>query len=252
MQGICHLTTIPLRALPTSKSEMVSQLLFGETYRVTSFENGWKHVLSDFDNYQGWINDAQFVEIPEDSTGDVVYLQNLLGELNNTNHDRLYITAGAQFRQNDEGHVMHRGKGWKLTGEVRKPLIKTNRDMLTSDSMEWLNAPYLWGGRTVMGVDCSGFTQVVYKLNGIHLPRDAYQQATVGETLAFLDETQPGDLAFFDNEDRMIIHVGMLLDSRRIIHAHGCVRIDKIDQEGIFNVDTGRYTHKLRFIKKIF
>ena len=119
------------------------------------------------------------------------------------------------------------------------------------NAMMYINAPYLWGGRSPFGIDCSGFTQLVYKIAGKKLPRDAYQQAEIGQTLSFVEEAQSGDLAFFDNEEGSIVHVGILLQDNEIIHASGKVRIDKIDHQGIFNVDTKRYSHKLRLIKKI-
>ena len=115
----------------------------------------------------------------------------------------------------------------------------------------YLNAPYLWGGRSPLGIDCSGFTQMVYRLQGINLPRDAYQQAHIGTTLSFVDESEPGDLAFFDNKDGEIVHVGIILEENHIIHASGKVRIDRIDQQGIFNSEIGSHTHKLRLIKSI-
>ena len=115
----------------------------------------------------------------------------------------------------------------------------------------YVNAPYLWGGRTPFGIDCSGFTQMVYKINGYKLLRDAAQQATQGEALSFIEESQPGDLAFFDNSDGQIVHVGIIMKDNYIIHAHGKVRIDRLDQTGIYNVETNKYTHKLRVIKKI-
>ena len=115
----------------------------------------------------------------------------------------------------------------------------------------YLNAPYLWGGKTPFGIDCSGFTQMVYKLNGFALPRDAYQQAEIGETLSFVEEAEPGDLAFFDDDEGNIIHVGMVLEQGTIIHASGKVRIDALDHQGIYNKELKNYSHKLRLIKKI-
>ena len=115
----------------------------------------------------------------------------------------------------------------------------------------YLNSPYLWGGKTPFGIDCSGFTQMVYRLNGYHLFRDASQQAKQGEALSFIEESEPGDLAFFDNAEGEIIHVGIIMRDNYIIHAHGKVRIDRIDHSGIFNVDSNQYSHNLRVIKKI-
>ena len=126
-----------------------------------------------------------------------------------------------------------------------------SREKIVDNAMMYVNAPYLWGGRSPFGIDCSGFTQLVYKIGGKKLPRDAYQQAEIGQTLSFVEEAENGDLAFFDNEEGSIIHVGILLGENEIIHSSGKVRIDKIDHQGIFNVDTKKYSHKLRLIKKI-
>ena len=115
----------------------------------------------------------------------------------------------------------------------------------------YLNSPYLWGGKTPFGIDCSGMVQMVYRLNGYQIQRDASQQAMEGEALSFIEESEPGDLAFFDNEEGRIIHVGIIMEDNHIIHAHGKVRIDRLDHLGIYNVDTKRHTHKLRVIKKI-
>ena len=122
---------------------------------------------------------------------------------------------------------------------------------MADSAYTFINAPYLWGGRSPLGIDCSGFTQVVYKLAGQKLQRDAYQQADQGITLGFIEEAEAGDLAFFDNDEGKIIHVGILLGQGKIIHASGKVRIDRIDHQGIFNEETGKYSHKLRIIKRI-
>ena len=121
---------------------------------------------------------------------------------------------------------------------------------VVENAMFFQHAPYLWGGRTLFGIDCSGFVQIVFKLAGIKLLRDASQQALQGDTVHFLPEVQPGDVAFFDNEEGRIIHVGILLNNKEIIHASGQVRIDLIDDQGIFNVELNRYSHKLRIIKR--
>jgi cell wall-associated NlpC family hydrolase len=125
------------------------------------------------------------------------------------------------------------------------------KDKLVENALMYLNAPYLWGGRSPLGIDCSGFTQMVYRLQGVDLPRDAYQQAEVGTTLSFVEESEPGDLAFFDNTEGKITHVGIILEDNHIIHASGKVRIDRIDQQGVFNTEIGNHTHKLRLIKSI-
>ena len=127
----------------------------------------------------------------------------------------------------------------------------TSKSELINTALLYLNAPYLWGGKTPFGIDCSGLTQMVYKINGYFLKRNAAEQATQGEALSFIEESEPGDLAFFDNDDGVIDHVGLIMKNNYIIHAHGQVRIDRLDHSGIFNTKEKRYTHKLRVIKKI-
>ena len=135
---------------------------------------------------------------------------------------------------------------------------KTGIDLDTTSNLNlyylmynWVGTPYQFGGSTKNGIDCSGFTQMVYRLNGFKLLRDASQQATQGDALSFIEESTAGDLAFFDNNEGDIIHVGIIMENHHIIHAHGKVRIDRIDHTGIYNVDTNTHSHKLRVIKSI-
>src|SRR5262249_51238754 len=126
---------------------------------------------------------------------------------------------------------------------VNRREIKPDADHVEKLTEQWLNAPYLWGGRTIFGVDCSGFVQVNYKMMDIDLSRDAWQQAQQGRTVKRLKDVMCGDLAFFDDKEE-IVHVGILLGPERIIHASGKVRIDTIDKKGIINSDTGKRTHE--------
>ena len=137
----------------------------------------------------------------------------------------------------------------KFQGLTTKGL--KNKNLLIEYAMLYLNAPYLWGGRSPFGIDCSGLTQMTYRLQGTEIPRDAQQQAELGKTLSFIEESQPGDLAFFDNSEGKIIHVGLILENNYIIHASGKVRIDRLDQQGIYNNEIRSHTHKLRLIKSI-
>ena len=115
----------------------------------------------------------------------------------------------------------------------------------------YLKAPYVWGGKSIFGLDCSGLVQQLYGLVGIQLPRDARQQVEHGQPVHFVVQARPGDLAFFDNAEGRIVHVGLVLEEGRILHAHGEVRIDPLDHNGIYNKDLGRYTHKLRIIRRL-
>lgn len=245
--GICNLSIAPLRADSSDKSELVSQVLYGEFFEILEKSKKWSKIKLNFDEYEGWIDNKQYLDISEDeftrySSIEDVYVTDLV-EFVNCESEHLYsITLGANIKalkllgHSFDGHTIN---GIKDKGNI----INT--------ALLYHNSPYLWGGKTPFGIDCSGFTQMVYKLNGYKLFRDASQQATQGEALSFIEESEPGDLAFFDNEEGDIIHVGIMMKDNHIIHAHGKVRIDILDHSGIYNVETNSHTHKLRVIKKI-
>ncbi|MBT3207292.1 MAG: C40 family peptidase [Bacteroidetes bacterium] len=256
--GISKLSIIPIRKEPSEKSEMISQLLFGETYHVLGTRDNWLQIKTYFDDYIGWIDAKMHSDI---STYSFNYMQNknlsiisnsMIPIIDNKEKIEHTIVAGSSI-PNFNGKRSFRFDGRKF--KFRKsPLFqngKNIRSSLIETSKLYLNAPYLWGGRTPFGIDCSGFVQLVAKINNIFLPRDASQQIVHGSVIDFINEANTGDLVFFDNEAGEIIHVGILLNSKQIIHASGKVRIDNIDHHGIYNVDTKRYTHQLRVIKNI-
>ncbi|EDP94181.1 C40 family peptidase [Kordia algicida OT-1] len=244
--GICNLSIVPLRAEPSDMSELVSQVLYGEHFKVLEQRKKWSRIRIAFDKYEGWIDNKQYLEVSEEiykqkDSEDLILSSNLV-EFISDETQLMPIPIGAVL--NPLALLSHQHDGETVSGILPKEnIIKT--------SYMYLGAPYLWGGKTPFGIDCSGFTQMVYKLNGYKLLRDASQQATQGEALSFIEESEPGDLAFFDNEEGNIIHVGIIMENNYIIHAHGKVRVDRIDHSGIFNVETNRHTHRLRVIKKI-
>lgn len=212
----------------------------------------WVQIELAFDNYIGWIDAKQYQPITEEhytvlNNTPIVLNSDLVEYITTPNNQLTSITLGASlsFLDNEEINTSkYSFEGIKVCGQKPKSdLVKT--------AFMYLNAPYLWGGKTPFGIDCSGFTQMVYKLNGYSLLRDASQQATQGEALSFIEESEPGDLAFFDNEEGNIIHVGIMMENNYIIHASGKVRIDRLDHLGIYNAEVNRHTHKLRVIKKI-
>ena len=252
MFGICNLSIIPLRIEPSDRSEIVSQVLFGEHFEILEETKNWAKIKLQYDNYEGWIDTKQYQTISESSFNklsdeEIVLNGDLIEYITGANNLLMPISLGASlsFLENSDININNFDfEGMKSVGI--KP--KTN---LINTAFMYLNAPYLWGGKTPFGIDCSGFTQMVYKLNGYHLLRDASQQATQGEALSFIEESEAGDLAFFDNEEGKIIHVGIIMDNNYIIHASGKVRIDRLDHLGIYNAETNKHTHKLRVIKKI-
>lgn len=252
MFGICNLAIIPLRYEPSDKSEIVSQVLFGEHFEILEKFNQWSRIKMQYDDYEGWVDSKQYQLISEANykqlSQDAIILNaDLIEYITGPNNLLLPIPLAASLsflNYSDINTASFDFEGTKISG------VKSKNSIINSAFM-YLNAPYLWGGKTPFGIDCSGFTQMVYKLNGYKLLRDASQQAKQGEALSFIEESEPGDLAFFDNEEGNIIHVGIIMENNYIIHASGKVRIDRLDHLGIYNGDLNKHTHKLRVIKKI-
>ena len=251
--GISTLSIVPIRAEADDTSEMVNQVLFGEKFKVLESQKKWSKIRLSHDKYEGWICNKQWEEIEKEYYDTLVkseksYTTDVLDIVRTENHLQTIVMASVLPSENPEEFKLS-DKEYLFEGmSCRKEKEKIK---ITENAMMYLNSPYLWGGRTPFGIDCSGFTQMVYRLQGIDLPRDAYQQAEVGTTLSFVEESEAGDLAFFDNAEGKVIHVGIILDNNHIIHASGKVRIDRIDQQGIFNKEEGKHTHKLRLIKSI-
>lgn len=250
--AIITVPAAPVRRKARHQAEMTNQLLFGESVRIIKEKKGvWVKVRGLHDQYEGWLTSHMITEVKEDearisaehvSAGPFDKIK--LGE------QSMLIPAGVTLPllSGSEGHIgslLYHFEG----NAIKRSNEQFSTEQLWNTTTAWLNAPYLWGGRTHMGVDCSGFVQVCFKILGKDLPRDAWQQAQEGETIQKLKEAEPGDLIFFDDRDE-IVHVGILLSTDKIIHAAGKVRIDLMDKKGIIHADTGKRTHSLRVIKR--
>ena len=252
MFGICNLAIVPVRSEPSDRSEIVTQLLFGEHIEILERQNQWARIKIQFDDYEGWVDSKQYQVISEANYNQlskeaIILNADLIDYITAPDNLLLPIPLGASltFLNNSEINTSNFDfEGTKTSG------VKPKSSLINTAFM-YLNAPYLWGGKTPFGIDCSGFTQMVYKLNGYKIHRDASQQALDGEPLSFIEESEAGDLAFFDNDEGNIIHVGIIMDNNYIIHASGKVRIDRLDHLGIYNPELNKHTHKLRVIKKI-
>jgi hypothetical protein len=234
----CVVPVAPMRETPSHKSEMVSQLVFGEPCRIME-ENrdGWQRITCDYDGYEGWCQKGQLAPA-QDLREQICYLNNWLTSID-FKGTLMRIPFGSY---SDSGNP----DAWDPADHP------VNESELLSIAYNFLNTPYLWGGKSVFGVDCSGFVQTVFRFFDIRLLRDASLQATQGEAVGFLQEARCGDLAFFDNAEGKITHVGLLLNEKEILHSSVRVRVDDIDNYGIVNRETGERTHKLRLIKRYF
>ncbi|MEO7215614.1 C40 family peptidase [Mucilaginibacter sp.] len=248
--GICNIAIVPMRAEPSDRSELVSQLLFGEAFEVTEYGNKWAKITTAIDSYTGWIDQLQFV-----SLGHIAYkdLQRNPAPLTYravtqawkiADNSIIYLSAGSSLAFLKGTTCYIGNQKFEIIGEIGET------DRIANIACSFLNAPYLWGGRTHFGIDCSGFTQVVYRLCGLNLQRDASMQANKGQLVENLAQSKLGDLAFFNNPEGRITHVGIVLNDGQIIHASGRVKIDLLDSEGIWSEELKRYTHKLNVIKR--
>lgn len=246
---ICGNVFVPLRLAPSHKSEQGSQILFGEKYLVIDSSGSWLKVRNEFDGYEGWIDGDHHLYYPDNNNSASGILAKRTS-FTDSSGNNLILEPGSEIYMPGKktgtfciGDACFESPGKLITHPGSTDPVETAK--------EFLNSPYLWGGRTTGGMDCSGLTQLVYKIHGIALPRDSFKQAEIGETISFINEAMAGDLLFFDNESGIINHVGIYMGNDRIIHCSGSVRTDRIDHQGIFIESSGNYTHRLRLIKRI-
>ena len=235
--GICNLSVVPMRKEASHTSELVSELLFNDIYKIIDENDEWLKIQCMYDSYEGWIRKLQHNEITDNELNDFISKEKFIVNVPTINYDNMVLSFGSKVFKHVEGSI---------------PLSKNyDSDALIESTFKMLSTPYRWGGKSIMGIDCSAFVQLCAKIAGYKLPRDASQQYDFGDTVTDLSEAQAGDIAFFENKEHRIIHVGILLAKNIIIHASGKVRIDAIDTTGIFNNELNAYTHYLCKIKRL-
>ena len=261
-----HCTVTPVRQEPSEGSEQLTQLLFGEVCEVLDRLPRWTKIRSTLDGQEGWVDFKMLTDVKGENgkvKGEGVVAIPMAVATDMETGEEVMLTLGTRLPNYAHGTFEVLNKKYLIDPAC----VNNAKQLLNSDlsraelpnnvcaiAQTLLNAPYLWGGKNAMGIDCSGFTQVVYSVFGVNLLRNAREQITQGIEVASLAEAQPGDLAFFDHADRdpkatNISHVGLLLDNERIIHCSGCVHIDTIDEMGIHLPDC-ELTHHLVQIKR--
>ena len=254
--GICEQATVPVRVQPGDQQEMCNQLLFGDLMIVKGSVKEWLLIETFDDQYEGWIDQKQLTIIENELFNKLIvserhYVTSLSAAVERSDNEMMILTRGAHLPLFSDGSFELSGEKIKYEGSTISSKSELNQDTLLAIAKSYLGSPYLWGGRSPFGIDCSGYIQVVFKMFGLFIPRDSSQQVLHGETINFINEAQCGDLAFFGNEVGNIIHVGILTGNATILHASGRVRVDAIDHQGIYNAETNKYSHQLRVIKRI-
>lgn len=254
--GVCRLSIVPVRADSADKSEMVTQLLFGDHYEVInqSKDKKWFKIRINFDQFEGWIDAKQHhaisreyyeylsraeFKITTDITSSILYNKSpqiiLMGSM-------IPISSSELFKMEEQ---------FAFNGEAKNVGQKREFDFMKNLAMKYLNAPYLWGGKSPFGIDCSGLVQMVFKICGYRLFRDSWQQANQGKSFKLVKQGIAGDLVFFKNATDRVNHVGILLEYNKIIHCSGQVRIDSLTEEGILTGETGILSHRFSHIRRI-
>jgi hypothetical protein len=228
----CVLSIIPMRREASDRAEMVNQILFGETFHILEVQEKWSLIELTHDRYRGWVCNKQISEVGFEP---IICMRQSTPTRIDFNNKSILLTPGS-FVPAEETH------------------LNSASNSITEMARWFLGTPYLWGGRSIFGIDCSGLMQLLFRMSDKHIPRDATEQALVGEDVLLIEEAQTGDLAFFDNAEGSIIHVGLVekhIDQLKIYHASGEVRCDILDHQGIFQQESGKYSHNLRIIKRI-
>lgn len=255
--AICKISIACLRHLPTHKSYQISQILFGEYVEIISRKNrDWIRVRCCWDGSIGWADPKQLhvlkakeVHLFEDC--DTFSLEHLHGL--SSADKTIPISIGSNLYKCDGLNVKMPFGHFQYSGQIiQLSATKSSTPLLIAIAKRFLHCPYVYGGRSILGIDAPGLVQVIYKMMGYKLPRHSAEQAKLGVDIGFVTQCEVGDLAFFENENQLITHVGLILEDNTILHAYGQTRIDQLDQQGIYNKKQKRYTFKLRTIRRIF
>ena len=260
MVAIALHSIIPVRAEAREGAEQNTQMLFGELAEVIEEQPRWRCIRLESDGQEGWV-DAKMITPMTDKeyaahkkalkTAATVAFP-MAYAMSENNGQTIPLTAGTRLTNYKDGRFEVLGVGFRIDPSmvITAPL-ELNQENLLKAVRFFINVPYLWGGKNALGMDCSGFTQTVMSLFGKALLRNASEQVTQGKPIKDLSKAKAGDLVFFDHEDGKISHVGIVIDPERVIHCSGRVKVEKLDSQGIFNAETGEYSHHLTQIRRL-
>lgn len=238
---------------------MLTQLLFGEAFEIKERGEKFSFITNFRDEYHGWVDNKMITALTAEEAS-LMQKSNFPVTINPitrciTNGETIFLPGGSllPFYDADKEFAQIGEKIFRVSASDSSTIEKSSdlRTYALAIAQSYIHAPYLWGGKSIFGIDCSGLVQVVMSICGKRISRDASQQVNEGSQVPFLAEAQAGDLAFFDNHEGRIVHVGILLDSTKIIHASGEVKINTIDSQGIQSDDLSEYSHQLRVIKRV-
>ncbi|MBC8321448.1 MAG: C40 family peptidase [Bacteroidetes bacterium] len=254
--GICEQSLVAVRNLPSDQSEMINQLIFGDLLIINDVKDQWYLINTLHDMYEGWVDIKQITPIEKHQfeklkNNKPVFLSDIYAKATSQKGKSINLVLGSRLPNYKNNTITISDGEYLIEGNIQPKILMPTGQNIANIAMKYLGTPYLWGGRSPFGIDCSGFTQLVFSMIGIPLGRDTQLQVELGETINFINEANTGDLAFFDNKDERVTHVGIILNNKQIIHASGEVRIDNIDHHGIYIEEHKKYTHKLRVIKRI-
>ncbi len=258
--GIALHSVVPVRAEAREGAEQNTQMLFGELCAILEEQPRWYRIRLESDGQEGWADAKMICPMkPEEYKSHKTALKTaatvampMAYAVSENNGQTIPLTAGTKLTNYQDGRFEVLGVGFRIDPSmvITKSLDLNEQNLLQAVRF-FLNIPYLWGGKNAMGMDCSGFTQIVMSLFGKNLPRNASEQVTCGRIISALSKAKAGDLVFFDHEDGKISHVGIVIDPERVIHCSGRVKVEKLDETGVFNAETGSYSHHLVTIRRI-
>lgn len=260
MKAISLHSVVPVRAEAREGAEQVTQMLFGELCEVLEEQLRWLHVRLETDDQEGWVDakmlspmkKAEYTAYHSALKESAMVAMPMAYAVSENNGQTIPLSAGTRLPAYKDGRFEVLGVGFRIDPSmvITQPMTMSQEQLLQAVRF-FLNVPYLWGGKNAMGMDCSGFSQIILSLFGKKLLRNASEQAMQGRAVSGLRKAKAGDLVFFDHEDGRISHVGILIDTERVVHCSGRVKVEKIDEKGIFSAEQGGYTHHLVAIRRV-